>query len=64
MKTFIIIFIQWMRWNIRGKTIFPFCVGLVSDRELTKEEYDYPLSSEFKKKIKEAMKEYSELYKP
>jgi hypothetical protein len=53
-----------MRWNIRGKTIFPFCVGLVSDRELTKEEYDYPLSSEFKKKIKEAMKEYSELYKP
>ena len=42
MKAIIIQLFQWLKWMFKLKTILPFCVGIVGDRELTKEEYEYP----------------------
>jgi hypothetical protein len=36
-------FIQWIKWCWRFRKIVPFCVGLVSDRDLTEEEFEYGL---------------------
>ena len=35
--------LNWLRWCIELREILPKEVGLVSHRELTKEEYEYPL---------------------
>lgn len=35
-------FLNWIKWCFICKEILPFCVGLVSFKELTQEEYDFP----------------------
>ena len=37
------VFFSWILWMIKLRVTLPIEVGYVSNRELTKEEYEYPL---------------------
>ena len=48
---------NYLKWCWKLKSVLPWQVSLVSDRELTKDEYEYPASEEGLKVFEDAKKE-------
>jgi hypothetical protein len=47
----------YLKWCWQTRSVLPWCVSLVSDRELTREEYDFPGTSRGKAMLQDGLEE-------